>query len=417
MAICDLPYQLPEMVENIHENLSRKYDHIRDSSGDRFFHTLPANAALKIAVTNRCNLSCSYCYYRHDQEEKDKDMSMQMVDRLFEFYPHPTSVFILGGEPFLNPKAVIRVLERCPSRVVISTNGQINNRDTQRIFDAIIRRQESDRETLFQVSSEEGGVTNERGKSNLSFLVGQLPQLPRDIVKVKFTFTEPNISSIYKTTSFYWDLGIPVHYDFADGGFGEGSNIGLGNEAWKTAYQFMVDTLYDSFYSWRENKDDIWLVDRARVLVNQIFPGVLRILRSGSPPMISCSVFNHSLFVAPSGNVHPCHRWRHNESYNWRQLGEVKRRSIIQFCEQEWRTSREHCALCRWRGVCGGLCPAVMSEYGPQALEGRCKFAGSLRDAVFRFLVDEKVMYHPDIDEYISLVSRKTADSKSRGSK
>ena len=79
---------------------------------------------------------------------------------------------------------------------------------------------------------------------------------------------------------------------------------------------------------------------------------------------------------------------------------------VIQFNLTEWLKSQKHCDDCYWRGICGGLCPAVMSEYGKNVIKGRCKFSGALRDAVFSFLVDKKIMYNPDIDQYLSYVKK-----------
>jgi radical SAM protein with 4Fe4S-binding SPASM domain len=408
MPITDLPYQLPETVESIQLNLAKAYDTHKNLVSEYLVHVFSPNPALKIAVTNRCNLSCNYCYYKPDKlSEKNSDMSMQTVDRIFKFYPFPASVFILGGEPFLNPNAIIRILDCCPSKVIISTNGHIKNKETEKIFKTIIQRQQSKRETIFQVSSEDGGNTNERGGSNLSFLLEELPKLPDNICKVKFTFTEPDVKNISKITSLYWNLGINVHYDFADGGFGTGLHADMSNESWKIVYEFMLTKLYESFYSWCRNKDNIYLIDRTRVLVNQIFPSVLSILRSGYPQLISCSVFKNSLFIDPSENIYPCHRWRHNKSFYWGKLGEKNHHNIVQLSENEWKICRKHCEFCRWRGVCGGICPAVTHEYGPQVLIGRCKFTGALRDAVLSFLTDEKIMYNQYIDEYLSHVKRK----------
>ncbi|MBF0571238.1 MAG: radical SAM protein [Candidatus Omnitrophica bacterium] len=82
-----------------------------------------------IYVTERCNLHCDYCFFRHKHE---RDISLQAVEQLFLFFEKqevvPLTLIFSGGEPFLAKENLFKILKEARRRfkdtsLHIQTNG------------------------------------------------------------------------------------------------------------------------------------------------------------------------------------------------------------------------------------------------------------------------------------------------------
>lgn len=80
-----------------------------------------------IALLNRCNLRCSYCFADSYTAEEKEDITPEAFGRLLSFCAEDGQVGIIGGEPFLH-KNVLTFLEMLRldprfGRVTVFTNG------------------------------------------------------------------------------------------------------------------------------------------------------------------------------------------------------------------------------------------------------------------------------------------------------
>ena len=101
-------------------------------------------ATFMVNVSQRCNLTCSYCYvnkghfdYAEVPIPKMKiEMAASVVDRIHEHFPHLGiyGFHFYGGEPLLNFKAIREIVERAESKAIetgtetdyhITTNGTL----------------------------------------------------------------------------------------------------------------------------------------------------------------------------------------------------------------------------------------------------------------------------------------------------
>ncbi len=92
----------------------------------------PLLSSLTINLTNRCNLACAFCYNRPSPDGKldpapflrwlREGIDAGAVDRF-------ASLFVLGGEPFLEPDRLGALLQGLPREafreVIVSTNGTL----------------------------------------------------------------------------------------------------------------------------------------------------------------------------------------------------------------------------------------------------------------------------------------------------
>lgn len=82
-----------------------------------------------IYVTERCNLSCEYCYFQHRNE---RDISLEDVWRFFSLFEReesiPSTLIFSGGEVFLAKEKLFKILDEAQRRfkntsLHIQTNG------------------------------------------------------------------------------------------------------------------------------------------------------------------------------------------------------------------------------------------------------------------------------------------------------
>ena len=263
MAIKYRPYAVPGMVRKLQGRLNELYDEGIDvffRSINKFPWPVPA---LKISVTNKCNLSCTYCYDKYSQVPFQEPATMEpaFVPQIFERYPNPSYVFVLGGEPFLNPGAVVAILDHCPSRVSISTNGHVSNSRVKQILHQIVRRNELGLATMLQVSCEMGGPIIERNTQNrqhVESIITNFSNICGKYMKVKHTMTQPHVAHIRDIAMWYWDRKLLVQFDYADGGFGKGHNMDLPDEDHITIFEFALEVLRKSFEHWLQDESDSW---------------------------------------------------------------------------------------------------------------------------------------------------------------
>lgn len=106
----------------------------------------PAPQSISLNVSNRCNLSCAYCYASRGDFGGAQDTSMTpelaraAVDRLFTGASHdsPVTIGFLGGEPFANRKVIHDTVAYATSegtrrgfdvRFSVTTNGTLLRED------------------------------------------------------------------------------------------------------------------------------------------------------------------------------------------------------------------------------------------------------------------------------------------------
>jgi pyruvate-formate lyase-activating enzyme len=84
-----------------------------------------------IYVTERCNLHCDYCFFRH---RHGREISLEAVGKLFLLLERqktaPSTLIFSGGEPFLAPEALFKILKEARRRFTgtslhIQTNGSL----------------------------------------------------------------------------------------------------------------------------------------------------------------------------------------------------------------------------------------------------------------------------------------------------
>ena len=89
-----------------------------------------------IYVTERCNLHCDYCFFKH---RTDREISLDAVRQLFVLFEReetaPLTLIFSGGEPFLAKENLFKILNEAHRRfkdtsLHIQTNGLLIDHDS-----------------------------------------------------------------------------------------------------------------------------------------------------------------------------------------------------------------------------------------------------------------------------------------------
>jgi molybdenum cofactor biosynthesis enzyme MoaA len=94
------------------------------SVGDKVSYKFTDNPfeSLVVDITNRCNMSCNFCW---NPQRQQSDMSFEYFKRLCAELPFPVFMKLSGGEPTLHPQLLdfMRVAHQYQHTVYIVSNG------------------------------------------------------------------------------------------------------------------------------------------------------------------------------------------------------------------------------------------------------------------------------------------------------
>ncbi len=168
----------------------------------------PPPLVLRIRITNRCNLSCHYCYLGKSLNIKSETLSFKEWRLIVDKLPTGTLIDITGGEPFLTPefpKIMELFLER-KFKISLITNGTINRPD---LFEYLVKNGLMH----FMISLDGRGEVHDaiRGKDSFKKAIATAQQIlklkekyqkvyPKVVAKV--TVTEANASELREFTTY-----------------------------------------------------------------------------------------------------------------------------------------------------------------------------------------------------------------------
>jgi len=97
--------------------------------------TLSGLNNILLVITNKCNLSCEYCYMSNEPNYMDFNLTKKIIDNTDD----NSNIEFFGGEPLLNADVVEQTLDYIKQqnrklRSVIITNGTIFNDQVKRIL-------------------------------------------------------------------------------------------------------------------------------------------------------------------------------------------------------------------------------------------------------------------------------------------
>ncbi len=334
-------------------------------------HVMSTPRKLDLAITNRCNLRCRYCYHFGSPDDVDQDLPTSEWLQFFEELRECAvlEVCLCGGEPFLRRdlKELIAGIVRNRMRFAILSNGTLIT-DEMAAFLRSTRRCNSVQISIDGGSS--GPHDAARGEGTFRRAVEGLKVLRDNGISsaVRVTIHKHNVSDLEEITRLLLEeMGLPSFSTNSAGFQGlcrfNAENIQLNVEERSLAMATLLKL--DRRYPGRITATAGPLADARMWIEMERARRDLQPAQPNQGSLLSCGGVFEAMGVRADGVMVPCSQMPHIE------LGRINRDSVREVWQNhtELRRMRERrnipltefdfCAGCEYTPYCTGSCPAL----------------------------------------------------------
>lgn len=306
-----------------------------------------------VLTTGKCNLSCRYCGGSFPQRYAPWDVKYSVDDlaKLVSGDSDPTVIFY-GGEPLLNPRFIMEVMDRVPARRFgIQTNGLA----VKALPPEYWRRMSV---VLLSIDGVKEVTDAYRGPGVYNAVLRALKWL-RSIgctCRVVARMAVTRLSDIYRDATHLLGLGFDAVH-------------------WQLNIIWTDDWGPDEFLDWAERSylpsiaklRDLFVYELKKGRVLQIVPfiGIYRALLGKPYRHVPCGAGQTAFAVNTDGRILACPIAVRED---WAVVGNVK------IGVKARLELPERCLACAYRPYCGGRCLYVHHEsaWGAKGLEAMC---------------------------------------------
>lgn len=270
---------------------------------------------LLLSLTERCNLRCSYCYYKESQSDRVLEMSDEIleasialaIDRTIELKQNLLNITFFGGEPLLRMPAIKKAVKLAKSMVksrreelakdftlnfFVNTNGTLANDE---IF-AYLKKEKIKIYLSLDGPERKHNISRVKidGRGSFGDIAPNIPKFVEMGAMVLTVVTRKHVRGLSRSVKWILDQGfnsIALGVDF-DGQWTESDLAGLSLEYQKMALMW---------FKFRKQGKDIYL----GAIQDKISYRLLGERQRDN----GCSIFKGAIGVAANGNVFPCSRF------------------------------------------------------------------------------------------------------------
>ncbi len=364
-----------------------------------------------VAVTQRCNQRCLYCYAEAENLENknhdmDSDTGKAVVDFVFQTPSKDVVIEFQGGEPLLNFETI---------KVIIEYAKELNKKYKKNLyFDLVSTLTLIDKDIVNYLKENNVGICTsldgpkEVHDKNRRYLGGNgtYEDVIRGIDLVKENYGK--ISALMVTTKFSFPYYKEIIDEYVKHGFMKVrlksmSNIGYAQKVWKeigyTGDEYLDFWKKSMDYIFKLNREDKFLIEDLSNIIVKKFLNKKDVLFTDlqSPP---CGAAISQMAYNYSGDIFTCDEGRLFELF---KLGNVKKDKFRDVIKNEQTcgiisssmTDVQFCDTCVFKPYCG-LCPVCnYAEHGSVItkipLSERCKILKGMFSYLF-----EKMVYSDD---------------------
>jgi len=284
-----------------------------------------------VEMTGRCNLSCSHCYRRGNEQDDLIDYDL-LIDQLSEIKPY--YITVSGGEPLLLSDIfyLSEKLKNVCQKLLLTTNGTLVRkfpRDNFRIFADVQISLDGDRDTHEAIR---GKGSFEKAMDAARYLSGNVP------VSMQCTVNQSNYKQLSSIVQVCKTAGVTPKMGRMCG-FGRDDLAPIGDpHLWK-------DLLQSTISCGMLNDDPLsfWFDEKKK--------------KSCKPNKITggCTAGIAGIAISPALDVYPCVKLRVPAgNLKEQSLKEIWLNSPLFNELRDWRNLRGYCAACEFVGVCRG---------------------------------------------------------------
>lgn len=329
---------------------------------------IPAPAYLILMLTDRCNLSCRYCYLGRNKKsvQNGKEISFDLIDRAFSLWlgnKDRWRIQITGGEPFLARKALEYTAEKirtaCPDAPVsVQTNATLlNDHDAD----------------LIKRYNLEIGVSLDGGPDIQDTVRGKAADTFRGLGRLETAGIPFNVTCVVSSAN-----ADSLHrLVLALGGFSMARGIGFdllvckGRAMTSGIESASAEQLTTGIRKLRQALDLVNAGRSTPLVLRELEK--IRAARRGIRPSAFChAASGKSLLVTPDGDLYPCSQTAFDPAFYLGDLkdgteGQPSKGSAGSGKRPDWPTLEERaknlCPSCSLNACCPGECPSRL-HYG-----------------------------------------------------
>ena len=270
---------------------------------------------LLLSLTERCNLRCSYCYYKESQIDRITDMSDEVLEaalrvafeRTIELKHNFLNITFFGGEPLLRMDAIKKGVKLAKSMVknrrselskdfqlnfFVNTNGTLA---TEEIFD-FLKKEKIQIFLSLDGPERKHNISRKKvnGKGSFGDIVSNIPKFVEMNATVLSVITRKHVRGLFNSVKWILDQGfsnLVAAPDF-DGQWTDVDMAALSLEYQKMALLWL---------KFRKQGKDVYL----GAIQDKISYRLLNARQREN----GCSIFKGAIGVAANGNVFPCSRF------------------------------------------------------------------------------------------------------------
>ncbi len=330
---------------------------------------------LILMLTNKCNLSCSYCYLGNNKAKKESGMDMPKVfiDRailLLDSDQKSLHVQLTGGEPFLVPGLVeyasFKIREKYPNASIgIQTNATLINDKAINIIEKFKLK------LGISLDGEPPLQESQRGKANDTFKGLHLLEQRKIPFNITTVVTKENADKLHRLVlmlgNFTMARGLGLDCLVLKGKALENSVLKADPDQIKSGIKNMVQALK--------------MVNASRnipLVIREL--GKLNKIKQKHGTRFFCNgAMGNSLAVTPQGMLYPCSQTAFDPKFFLGALDPVKPDSVLSLNLSSKledyilnRRTKEKCNNCDLNTQCPGDCPSRLYYNGKDGDELIC---------------------------------------------
>lgn len=267
---------------------------------------------IEVAVTNNCNLNCSYCYNKRNKicltKEKFDDFYQNILDWTFNVGCEKYSLVLFGGEPLLNWELCKHIIKKCHDdiyceNIVIVSNLFLLNK---KIIDFISKYKK------VGVSWSFDGIYNDIQRPNLNKIKNidkyiLKKDLILSIVKTCKVMLTPNSLDLVKNAEFLMNYGLKT-IDFTP----------VYDDIWEESDIKILDLNLKKLNQWYKNNFDKIQISFYRDFILQCINSKTFVRK------YPCFAGTTGLCLSASGKLYPCQRFASNDEYEIHDSNDIE---------------------------------------------------------------------------------------------
>jgi uncharacterized protein len=312
---------------------------------------IPHVRYLVLLLTNRCNLSCRYCYC------PDSDLELHMNQDIMRWaveiaasHGKQFHVQLSGGEPCLNSEliyeTVAEVRKSAPkATIAIQTNGTLLNSSLARFF--------KEKEVQVGVSIDGPPSVHEKSRGMFGEMFAGIECLESNGVPWRATavVTADSVEHLWRLvlliSRFKTARGIALDFLTHKRGAVENNVLPATSEAVERGIYRMLETL-----------ETINRSSRPMIRFREA-EAVARYMHSGKPDNFCHACNGESMAVCPDGSVYPCSQLSGEQRYCAGNIRSAIDWTKLRLTGPSLQSS--NCFLCTLKGRCPGDCPGRLA--------------------------------------------------------